>query len=119
VGSFEHRIVEPLAPKPGELVLNKVTSSAFLSTGLDQILRNMAITDLVVTGLLTNGCVEATAIGAADRGFRVTLVEDACGTFSLEAHEASLRNFARMRGLVADTEQMVRLMSQQLEPSTP
>ena len=70
VGKPEQRILEDLEPLPNDLVLNKVTRSAFHSTGLDALLRNMGINTLVITGVGTNACVAATAIDAADIGYR-------------------------------------------------
>jgi nicotinamidase-related amidase len=91
--SRDARILEELAPQPGDLTLNKVSGSAFNSTGFDQILRNMEITSLVFSGVVTNGCVYATGLDAADRGYKVVMVEDACAAVSDVLHYASLMIF--------------------------
>ena len=53
-GTREHEIVDELKPNPGEMIFNKNTSSAFNSTNIDQILRNMRIETLVITGMATS-----------------------------------------------------------------
>jgi len=103
VGAEMHGIIEALAPAPGELVLNKNSTSAFNSTALDQILRNMGIDMLVCCGLITNGCVDLTARDAADKGYHVALIEDACASYEPLLHATTLRGFARMFGRVCPT----------------
>jgi biuret amidohydrolase len=48
---------------------------------------------LVIGGVATNVCVEATARDAVDLGYQVILVDDACAAYSPESHEATLLNF--------------------------
>ncbi len=107
VGSFEHSILTELQPRPGELVINKVSRSAFTSTGIDQILRNIGLDTLIVTGVATNSCVEMTSRDAADRGYKCVLVEDACATFTQEMHDAVMRTFALLSGKVQGTEEVL------------
>jgi nicotinamidase-related amidase len=95
-----HDILPELAPRDGELVLHKTTMSAFLSTGLELMLRNLGIEQLVFTGLATQACVETTARDAADLGFNCVMVDDACITFTQAAHDATLLNFAATFGRV-------------------
>ncbi len=101
----DYQIVESLRPRGGELVVRKNSIGAFNSSPIDQILRNMGITGLVIVGVITEGCVETTARNAADRGYDCIVVEDGCASdFGPEAHEASLLSFARMFGQVMSTE---------------
>jgi len=90
-GSPEARMPEAIAPLEDEMVIPKGSSSVFNSTNIDYLLRNLEIDFLVVAGLVTDQCVESAVRDACDRGFLVTLVNDGCGTFSRERHEASLR----------------------------
>ena len=99
-GSFEHEIIEPLKPEANEMVIDKNTSSAFNSTGIEWMLRNMGIETLVVAGMATDMCVETTSRDAADRGFNVIIAEDASATFFPEHHRAALSGFARVFGQV-------------------
>jgi len=99
-GHPEHAILPELVPCEGEPVLNKITRSPFASTGLDQLLRNIGVTDLVVVGVNTNVCVETTARDACDRGYRCFVVADACATFDQASHEATLKACAAIFGRV-------------------
>src|SRR4030095_2909814 len=102
-GNHEHEILDALAPRPGEAVLNKTTMSAFHSTGFERLVRAWGIEQLVFTGISTNSCVEGPARDAADRGCRCLLVEDGCGAASQALHDATCTNFARLLGRVASS----------------
>lgn len=84
--AMDYDIVEALTPLPDEIVLNKTSVSTFNSTSFDQILRNMRRDRLWVSGVVTEGCVELTARDAADRGYHVSLVTDACASSTHAAH---------------------------------
>jgi nicotinamidase-related amidase len=66
---------------------------------------------LFMVGVSTNMCVETTAREAADRGYAVTLVEDACATTHKELHEGTMRNFARFFGKVRATDEVLALLT--------
>jgi nicotinamidase-related amidase len=99
-GTFEHDVIEALAPAAGELVIDKNTSSPFNSTGIESLLRNMDVETLVLAGMATDMCVETTARDAADRGFNVIVAEDATATFFERHHRSALSGFARVFGQV-------------------
>ena len=103
LGSREHEIVDELRPRAGEHVLRKTTVGAFASTNIDSLLRALGCEQLYLTGVSTNMCVETTAREAADRGYGVTLVEDACATTHEDLHHATMRNFQRLFGRVRGT----------------
>jgi biuret amidohydrolase len=113
VGSREHEILDELKPRPGEHVLRKTTVGAFASTGIDSLLRGLGADQLYLTGVSTNMCVESTAREAADRGYAVTLVEDACGTTHEDLHHVTMRNFQRLFGRVRSTAEVLS----ELEPT--
>lgn len=102
-GSYEHGIIDELKPEPGDLIVDKNSSSPFNSTGIDQVLRNMAIDTLVLSGTATDMCVETTARDAGDRGYNVIVAEDATGTYFHAHHIAALSSIARVFGQVWDT----------------
>ena len=106
-GNHEHEILDALAPRPGEAVLNKTTMSAFHSSGFERLVRAWGVEQLVFTGISTNSCVEGTARDAVDRGFRGLLVEDGCGAASQSLHDATCANFCRLLGRVASSAQVV------------
>jgi nicotinamidase-related amidase len=103
-GSRANSVVEALTPRDDELVINKTSMGAFNSTALDQTLRNLGVTTLVVTGVSTECCVATTARDAGDRGYHVLLVEDACTAVTPYLQESSLVTFAAMFGRVATTD---------------
>ena len=90
-GSREAQVLDELKPLPNEIVIPKMSSSVFVSTNIDYVLRNLGIEYLMVMGLLTDQCVESAIRDACDLGYLVTLVPDACATKSQERHDATLR----------------------------
>ena len=106
-GSRDHEIIDELKPQGDERVLNKTSIGAFASTGLDHLLRSLGKDQLYMTGVSTNMCVETTAREAADRGYGVTLLEDACATTHEDLHNATITNFQRLFGRVISTDAAV------------
>lgn len=86
--------LEEVAPVGDELIIDKTSAGAFNSTPIDQILRNMNIDRLWVTGIVTEGCVEMTTRDAADRGYYCTLVSDACASSTHVAHNDALQRMS-------------------------
>lgn len=106
-GHREHEILDEVRPHPGELVLNKTTTSGFNSAPLDHALRAFGIRSIVIVGISTNSCVETTARDAADLGYETLVVEDACGAARQEYHDAALVSLRRQFGRVASTEEVI------------
>jgi len=69
-----------VTPEKGETVVEKNFPNSFRSTGLKEILEKQQIKDLVVAGMMTHMCVDASVRHAADLGYKVTLLGDACAT---------------------------------------
>jgi nicotinamidase-related amidase len=84
------RVLGALAPESDEIVLKKTASGVFNSTNIDYLLRNLGVERLGICGVYTSQCVESAVRDAADRGFLVTLIEDACAAAAPEAHAATL-----------------------------
>src|SRR5437660_8674990 len=74
-------IKDELRPLPGEPVVQKSVSSAFIGTTLEADLRRRGLTTLVVVGMQTNMCVSTTARMAGNLGFATYVVSDATATF--------------------------------------
>lgn len=106
-GGREHEILDEVKPGPGELVLNKTTTSGFNSAPLDHALRAFGVRSVVITGISTNSCVETTARDAADLGYETLVVEDACGAARQEYHDATLVSIRRQFGRVATTDEVI------------
>jgi maleamate amidohydrolase len=89
-GSRWVEIDERIAPKPGEVVLNKLFASAFFGTPLGSLLASHGCDSVIVTGASTSGCVRATAVDALQYGYRPIVPREAVGDRNPAAHEASL-----------------------------
>ena len=119
-GSWDAKVIEAIAPTADEMVFPKTSSSVFISTNLDYVLRNLGVRSLIVAGVLTDQCVDSAVRDACDLGYLVTTVTDACATFSVERHEWSLRNaagYSRQRTTAQITEEVGRLARATKQPS--
>jgi nicotinamidase-related amidase len=67
-----------VAPEDGETVIPKATPNGFVGTALERELRGHGVEELVVAGMMSSMCVDATVRAAVDLGFAVTVVHDAC-----------------------------------------
>ena len=98
-GEAGHDIVPELAPRPGEVVLDKPGKGAFWATDLEAILRNRGIEALLVAGVTTEVCVSTTVREANDRGFRCAVVAEACASYFPEFHAAALAMICAQGGI--------------------
>ena len=89
-GCPEGQVIDELAPIVNEIVLPKTSSGVFNSSQIDYVLRNLNVKYLVIAGVVTDQCVDMAVRDAADRGYIVTLVEDACATVTPERHQHCL-----------------------------
>ncbi|KFF59465.1 hypothetical protein JF66_11090 [Cryobacterium sp. MLB-32] len=80
-GADIHSAVAPLA---SETVITKGSPNSYLGTNLQAVLQDNDIDDLVVVGMMTSMCVDATVRAALDTGRRVTVVENGCAAPDLE-----------------------------------
>lgn len=106
-------ICAEVAPAPGEAMLVKAEASALRTGTAADALKARGIEWLVVSGVWTEACVDATVKDAVARGFRVLLVKDACGSGSAAMHQAGILNLANRLygGAVTDTEGACRLLA--------
>lgn len=95
-----YSILQELSPTSNEVVIQKRTFSAFNSSNIDRILRELGVQSLVVTGVVTSGCVEATARDAGDLGFGCAVVDNGTADYDPELHSSSLRAFRLSYGSV-------------------
>jgi ureidoacrylate peracid hydrolase len=111
-GSWDAKVIDELAPAPDEIVLGKTSSSVFISTNIDYLLRNLGVRFLMIAGSLTDQCVDSAVRDACDMGYLVTTVTDACATLSQERHDWSLRltkGYARQRSTAQIVDEIKRL----------
>lgn len=83
-GSPEWQWVPELTPAPDEPLIHKQFNSAFEQTPLDTELAKLGATHITLAGAATNWCIRATAYGALERGYDVTLISDAHTTGTIE-----------------------------------
>ena len=76
IGSQYWQIVPELKPNPDEKIIQKTYRSSFEETDLEDVLEELNVEHLIVTGAQTNYCVRHTVHAAIERGLDVTLVED-------------------------------------------
>ena len=117
-GSPGVEINERVAPADGEQVFAKAHPNSFLETPLEEHLRSRDVTDLLVCGMMTSMCVDATVRAAVDLGFATAVAHDACATMPLEfdgravpaadVHTAFLAALADGYAEVASAEELVR-----------
>lgn len=99
-GSWDARVLDAIEPLDDEMQFPKTSSSVFISTNLHYILGNLGVDFLIVSGLLTDQCISSAVRDACDLGYLVTLVTDACATYSRQRHETSLdhiKGYCRQR----------------------
>jgi len=102
-GTFGAEWYGGLGPDPdaaNEVELLKHRYSAFWDSPIDLYLRSNAIENVILTGVITSGCVESTGRDAFFRNYFVVIPEDTCASHSKERHDASLRKFAQTMGTV-------------------
>jgi nicotinamidase-related amidase len=92
-GSWEAKVLDMLKPGRDDIVIPKTSSGVFNSTNIEYLLRNVGIDTLVVTGFLTDQCIDHTVRDAADRGFYPVCVTDGCATRSEARHENAINAF--------------------------
>ncbi len=109
---------EEVRPQAGELVVQKSTNSAFIDTGLGPYLESKGIDTLVIVGVATNNCVEATVRMAGNLGYQTYLVADATATSDRtdlagriwraeEIQALTLANLDREYATVASTDEIL------------
>ncbi len=99
-GEPGHCIVEELAPIAGETVIDKPGKGSFYATGLDDLLKRLKVTHLVIAGVTTEVCVQTTMREANDRGYECLLVEDATESYFPEFKASTLAMITAQGGIV-------------------
>lgn len=108
---------DTLAPeldrRAGEPLLSRAAWSAFADTGLDAILRDAGVTEVVIAGVATTFGIESTARDAYDLGLDVVLVADAMSDMSEEAHAQAVQGRFPALARLATTVEIVGLLVQE------
>jgi nicotinamidase-related amidase len=98
-GEAGHDIIRELSPAAGEPIVDKPGKGAFFATDLHEILRHRGITQLAVTGVTTEVCVNTTVREANDRGYDCLVLEDCVGSYFPEFQDMGLRMIKAQGGI--------------------
>src|SRR5438552_19007116 len=98
-GEPGHDIISDLYPIEGEAVVDKPGKGAFYATGLETLLANRGIDNLLVCGVTTEVCVNTTVREANDRGYRCIVLADCCASYFPEFHEMGLKMIKAQGGI--------------------
>jgi bifunctional isochorismate lyase/aryl carrier protein len=96
------------------IIVQKPGYSSFFRTELSEILKKHAVTQLVITGVMTHLCCETTAREAFQRGYEVYFVVDATGTYDEKIHTASLFNLAHGFALPVTVDEVLQALGGQV-----
>jgi nicotinamidase-related amidase len=97
-----------VAPEPGEVVVTKHRVGAFWATELDQVLRALDVTDIVLGGIATSGVVLSTVRDGADRDFDVTVLADCCADRDQSVHDTLVTKVFPRQATVCDAGEWCR-----------
>jgi nicotinamidase-related amidase len=97
-GTWGAQVVDELKPKKGDFVIEKRRYSAFHGTGLDQLLRELKVDTLILTGVVTDICIQHTAADAFFRGYKIIVPEDCVETIDEQTQKAALDYLKRVYG---------------------
>lgn len=97
-GTWGAQVVDELKPEKGDFVFQKRRYSAFQGTGLDQLLRELKVDTLILTGVVTDICIQHTAADAFFRGYKIIVPEDCVEAINEQTQKASLDFLKRVYG---------------------
>jgi len=100
-------IIDEIYPEPGDPIVDKFGYGAFHNTNLDDLLKARHVESVLVTGTVTQICVEETARESFKRGYRTTIVSDAVSSYMPDLHAAVLKNFALKFGWVSTAGEII------------
>ncbi|MEC7489022.1 MAG: isochorismatase family cysteine hydrolase [Pseudomonadota bacterium] len=98
-----------VSPVDGDTIIEKHRHSAFIGTGLDQVLRDREIKTLIMAGVQTHVCVESTLRDASARGYYIVVAGDCVASFDRDLHEKTLRCVEMHFGEVVNSAEIVKL----------
>lgn len=109
-GTWGAQIVDDLKPNEGEHLIVKKGFGGFSNTQLDTVLRNMGVTTCIIAGVTTCVCVSSTIRGGVEHNYQMILVKDAVAEVHREAHEAEVKNIARVFADVKTTDEVLAML---------
>jgi nicotinamidase-related amidase len=103
-------VIDELAPLPGEAQVDKYGYNGFHRTRLTDLLAAHSVDTVLITGTVTQICVEDTARGAFHEGFQAAVIADAVSSYAPDLHRASLRTLEMKYGRVMTADEALREM---------
>ena len=103
-------IISEIYPEAGDHIIEKFGYGAFYGTALADMLHALDIKSVIVTGTVTQICVEETARESFHHGFKTVMVADAVSSFAPNLQAATLENFAMKFGWVTTAEDVLTRM---------
>lgn len=110
-GEPGHALIPELAPRPGEIVVDKPGKGAFYATHLEASLIELGVRQLVVTGVTTEICVQSTVREANDRGYDCLVPSDCTASYFPHFHTAALAMIAAQGGILGWVTHSEQLLS--------
>jgi isochorismate hydrolase len=104
-------IVNELSALPGDVIVNKYGYGGFHNTVLEDALRSKHIDQVVVTGTVTQICVEETVREGFHRNLEMVVVRDGVASFDPQLHEGTLKNLAMKFAMVTTGKEVVAAVS--------
>ncbi|MEE9274819.1 MAG: isochorismatase family protein [bacterium] len=114
-GDLGPKIVEEIALRPEDVLINKMKPSMFFGTALVSILNDLDVDTVLVAGLVTSGCVRATVTDAFSYNFSVGVVEECCADrwevshavalFDMDAKYSDVVSLEETKGYLASIEE--------------
>ena len=98
-GEYGHDIIDDLAPRSDEVVIDKPGKGSFYATGLQDLLVESGITSLIVTGVTTEVCVHTTVREANDRGYECLVLSDCVGSYFPKFQRVALAMISAQGGI--------------------
>ncbi len=95
-GTKGAQVVDELEPEPRDVVVEKTTYSGFFNTRLEEVLKSLGATELIITGCVTNICILYTSSDAVLRGYNVTVPKGCVAGLNKEDHEFGLRQMEQV-----------------------
>jgi nicotinamidase-related amidase len=104
-------VIDELVVEPGDYVVDKYWYGAFYRTNLLDILAAEGVDTVVLAGTVTQICVEETARGSFQNGFKTVLLSDCVSSFAPDLQAATLKNHAMKFGMVLDSRELAKKLS--------
>jgi len=103
-------IVSDLAMQPGDFLIKKRRYSAFFATDLDILLRGLRSTHIILTGVASDVCVQATALDAYQHDYQVIVPTECVAGTNLTRHEAALANISYLLGRICPLNEVLSII---------